>query len=40
MLCTVHFGPPIQIAPGEEKATFIVRARKALLELAASARPE
>lgn len=39
MLCTISFGAPIRIMPGEEKVSFIERARRALRELAASARP-
>lgn len=34
-LCTVTFGAPVWIAPGEEKTAFIDRARQALLALAA-----
>jgi len=36
LACTVHFGDPIALADGEEKATFLARARAALLAL----RPE
>jgi 1-acyl-sn-glycerol-3-phosphate acyltransferase len=34
LLCTLTFGPPLTIAPGEEKEAFIERARRALLALA------
>jgi len=37
-LCTVTFGAPVSIAPGEEKTAFIDRARQALLALAAPGR--
>ena len=33
ILCTVTFGAPIQVAPGEEKRAFLERARDAVLEL-------
>jgi 1-acyl-sn-glycerol-3-phosphate acyltransferase len=39
LLCSINFGAPIRIAPGEEKAAFLERTRRALLELAASVRP-
>lgn len=31
LLCTVHFGAPISVADGEDKDTFLARARAALL---------
>jgi 1-acyl-sn-glycerol-3-phosphate acyltransferase len=31
ILCTVTFGEPIQLQPGEDKAAFLVRAREAVL---------
>ncbi|PAT36936.1 lysophospholipid acyltransferase family protein [Vandammella animalimorsus] len=34
LLCTVHFGAPLQLLPGEEKQDFLLRARQALLHLA------
>ena len=34
LLCTVNFGTPLHLAPGESKADFLTRARAALLELA------
>lgn len=37
VLCTVTFGAPIWITPGEEKAAFVHRARQVLLALAESA---
>lgn len=40
LLCSINFGAPIQIAPGEEKGAFLERTRRALLELAASVRPD
>ena len=38
LLCSVNFGVPMQLQPGEEKAAFLDRARQALLDLAASIR--
>lgn len=38
LLCSVNFGAPMQLQPGEEKAAFLDRARQALLDLAASIR--
>jgi 1-acyl-sn-glycerol-3-phosphate acyltransferase len=32
--CTLHFGAPLRLVPGEEKAAFLDRARKAVVELA------
>ena len=34
LLCTVTFGTPIQLEPGEERADFLTRGRAALLSLA------
>ncbi|HEX3139223.1 MAG TPA: lysophospholipid acyltransferase family protein [Rhizobacter sp.] len=34
LLCTVTFGAPIQLQPGEEKRTFLTRARDAVIALA------
>jgi len=34
LLCTVTFGAPLQLAPGEDKGAFLERARAALLGLA------
>lgn len=34
LICTVTFGPPVHIAPGEGKASFLGRARDALQALA------
>ena len=34
LLCTVTFGTPIQLGPGEERADFLLRGRAALLALA------
>jgi 1-acyl-sn-glycerol-3-phosphate acyltransferase len=39
LLCSINFGAPIHIGPGEEKAVFLERTRRVLLELAASVRP-
>jgi 1-acyl-sn-glycerol-3-phosphate acyltransferase len=36
LICTVRFGAPLRLSPGEEKAAFLERARAALLAL----RPE
>ena len=33
MLCSVHFGSPIHLEPNEEKAAFVQRAQKAMLDL-------
>ncbi len=33
MVCTVRFGAPIALAPGEEKETFLERARAAVIAL-------
>ena len=38
MLCSVSFGQPIRIGPGEDKSAFLARARQALLDVAAAAR--
>jgi len=40
LLCSVSFGVPLQLRPGEEKAAFLDRARQALLDLAASIRQQ
>lgn len=34
LLCAVHFGAPVRLQPGEDKAEFLERARGALLALA------
>jgi 1-acyl-sn-glycerol-3-phosphate acyltransferase len=39
LLCSVNFGVPMRLQPGEEKEWFLERCRRALLELAASIRP-
>jgi 1-acyl-sn-glycerol-3-phosphate acyltransferase len=36
LLCSINFGVPLKLSPGEEKADFLERARGALLELAQS----
>jgi 1-acyl-sn-glycerol-3-phosphate acyltransferase len=33
ILCTVTFGAPLQLAPGEERSDFLDRARQAVLDL-------
>lgn len=33
MLCSVHFGSPLRLEPNEEKAGFVQRAQKAMLDL-------
>jgi len=33
ILCTVTFGAPLRLAPGEDKRAFLERARVAVLEL-------
>ena len=40
LLCSVNFGAPLRLRPGEEKESFLDRSRRALLELAASIRPQ
>lgn len=40
LLCSVNFGTPMKLQPGEEKTAFLDRAKKALLDLAASIRPQ
>ena len=40
LLCSINFGTPFHVVPGEEKAVFLDRARQALLDLAASLRRE
>lgn len=39
LLCSVNFGSPLLLEPGEEKGQFLERARGALLNLAAAVRP-
>jgi hypothetical protein len=39
LLCSVNFGVPMRLRPGEDKAAFLDRSRQALLELAASIHP-
>ncbi len=34
LICSVSFGAPLHLAPGEDKAAFLARARAALLALA------
>jgi 1-acyl-sn-glycerol-3-phosphate acyltransferase len=36
ILCSVHFGPPIRLEPGENKRDFLARAREAVIALRAS----
>ncbi len=38
LLCSVSFGAPLRLAPGEEKAAFLERARGALLALSPQCR--
>lgn len=38
LLCSVNFGEPVQLRPGEDKAAFLARARQALLDLSAVVR--
>jgi 1-acyl-sn-glycerol-3-phosphate acyltransferase len=33
ILCTVAFGPPVALAPGEERRAFLDRARRAVIAL-------
>jgi len=39
LICSINFGAPLQVAPGEEKDAFLERARGALLALREAARP-
>ena len=38
LLCSINFGAPLHVEPGETKVAFLGRARQALLDLAASLR--
>jgi len=40
LLCSINFGAPLRLVPGEQKQGFLERMRRALLELAASVRPQ
>ena len=40
LLCSVTFGSPLRLAPGEDKAAFVGRARQALLNLAGGVRAQ
>ena len=40
LLCSINFGNPLHLTPGEHKAAFLDRARNALLELGAGVRPQ
>lgn len=40
LLCSINFGTPLRLQAGEEKDAFLRRATQALLELAASVRPQ
>jgi 1-acyl-sn-glycerol-3-phosphate acyltransferase len=40
LLCSINFGAPLKLAPGEVKQAFLDRARQALLDLAAAVRPQ
>ena len=39
LLCSINFGTPIHLEPGETRSDFLDRARQVLLDLAASVRP-
>lgn len=39
LLCSINFGTPLQVGADEPKAEFLERARTALLQLAAQAKP-
>lgn len=40
LLCSISFGTPLRLQPGEDKDAFLVRIRAALLATRAAARPE
>jgi 1-acyl-sn-glycerol-3-phosphate acyltransferase len=40
LLCSVNFGAPMHYVPGEDKASFLARARNALLALGESVKPK
>jgi len=40
LLCSIAFGTPLRLQPGEEKEAFLARIRNALLATRAAARPE
>lgn len=40
LLCSINFGAPLKLRPGETKSLFLDRARQGLLDLAAAARPQ
>lgn len=40
LLCSINFGTPLRLQAGEEKEPFLRRAARALLDLAASVRPQ
>jgi 1-acyl-sn-glycerol-3-phosphate acyltransferase len=40
LLCSINFGAPMKLASGEDKPRFLERARQALLDLAASIKPQ
>ncbi|MGH8667806.1 MAG: lysophospholipid acyltransferase family protein [Burkholderiales bacterium] len=40
LLCSINFGAPLRLQPGEEKQAFLERATSALLGLAAAVRPQ
>jgi 1-acyl-sn-glycerol-3-phosphate acyltransferase len=40
LLCSITFGTPLRMTPGEEKTAFLDRARMALIDLSRSMRPE
>lgn len=40
LLCSINFGTPMRLEPGEAKDVFLDRARRSLTELAAAAKPQ
>lgn len=40
LLCSITFGTPLRVLPGEQKDAFLARARESLLETRAAARQE
>jgi 1-acyl-sn-glycerol-3-phosphate acyltransferase len=39
LLCTVYFGPPVEVSDSDDKETFLARARQSLIDIHASHDP-